>query len=265
MVNFISLSSGSNGNCYYIGNHEASILIDAGIGPRTIKKRLSQYGLSLDKIDFILVTHDHIDHVRALGALADRCHIPIYTTEFLYKVMLNYRYIGDKIKGYVKYIQLDSTNTYKGISFIPFKVPHDANETLGYYIDFYGKKFTFLTDTGAITDTVLKYSCMADSLIIEANYDMQMLLDGPYTYELKKRISNGFGHLCNTQTADIIRRIYSKNLEHIFLCHLSENNNTPEKAYEAISEVLNQSGAKVGEDITLNCLPRRDVSELFII
>lgn len=263
MVKFLSLSSGSNGNCYYIGNEETALLIDAGIGPRTIKKRLAEKGLSLDKVQLILVTHDHIDHVKSLGTLADRFHIPIYATHILYTAMLNFRYVGPKIKGDVKFTEPDVCYTFKGIEFTPFIVPHDATQTVGYFINFYGSKFTFLTDTGAITDDILKYGKMASALVIEANYDMEMLKKGPYPVQLKKRISQGHGHLSNNQSAEAIKRIFSGNLTHIFLCHLSEHNNTPEIAYNTISDVLIGLGVKPGRDLTLYCLPRRTSSDLF--
>lgn len=263
MVKFLSLSSGSNGNCYYIGNEETALLIDAGIGPRTIKKRLAEKGLSMDKVELVLVTHDHIDHVKSLGTLADRFHIPIFATRTLYQSMLNFRYIGPKIKGDVKYTEPGVSHSYKGIRFIPFIVPHDATQTVGYYIDFYGVKFTFLTDTGAITDDILKYGKMASTLVIEANYDNDMLENGPYPELLRQRISQGHGHLSNNQCAEAIRDIFSDSLTHIFLCHLSEQNNTPEIAYKTISDVLINLGAEPGSKIQLCCLPRRSASDVF--
>lgn len=263
MIKFLSLSSGSNGNCYYIGNEETALLIDAGIGPRTIKKRLAEKGLSLDKVQLVLVTHDHIDHVKSLGTLADRFHIPIYATHLLYNSMLNFRYVGPKIKGDVKFTEPGVCYSFKGIKFTPFIVPHDATQTVGYFIDFYGVKFTFLTDTGAITEEILKYGKMASALVIEANYDTGMLNSGPYPEHLRMRISQGYGHLSNLQSADAIRKIVSSNLTHIFLCHLSEQNNTPEIAYNTISDVLIGLGLKPGRDLTLYCLPRRTSSDLF--
>lgn len=265
MVKFISLSSGSNGNCYYIGNDEVSILIDAGIGPRTIKKRLSEYGISFDKINLVLITHDHVDHIRGLYALADRENIPVFATKKLYNSILNFTRFGYKLKAHVNFTVIGSPSTFKGVSFTPFLVPHDATETVGYYIDFYGVKFTFITDAGAVTENVLHYCSIANVLILESNYDTNMLYNGSYPKELQNRITSGNGHLSNDQTAQTIKQIYRKELGYIYLCHLSENNNTPEKAYNAVSGVLSELNLKIGSDITLECLPRREASKLFLI
>ena len=142
-------------------------------------------------------------------------------------------------------------------------MPHDATETVGYHIDFYGVKFTFLTDVGAVTDDVVKYCKMAQVVIFESNYDLDMLMQGSYPPELKVRIVQGQGHLSNEQAASAVKRFWHKDLSHLFLCHLSENNNTPAIAYSCISSALRSAGATPGKDIELICLPRRSNSELY--
>ncbi len=154
---------------------------------------------------------------------------------------------------------LDEPFEYDGVEITPFEVPHDATQTVGYHIDFHGVKFTFITDVGDITENVLKYSSMANVLIIESNYDLDMLLGGGYTPELKLRIAKGSGHLSNEQCASVIRRVVHPQMEAIFLCHLSENNNTPELAFNTVNKALQskKSAAK------LYTLPRRMSSEVF--
>lgn len=263
MVKFVSLSSGSNGNCYYIGNEHTALLIDAGIGPRTIKKRLLEHGISMETVEFVLVTHDHIDHIKSLGSLAERLHLPVYASEKLHGALERHFCTRGKLSGCIRKTILDRPCEYKGVRFIPFEVPHDATETVGYYIDFYGTKFTFLTDAGAVTESVIKYCKMSGHLIFEANYDLNMLLRGSYPPELKIRIMKGHGHLSNEQTASALKIIYHRDLSHIFLCHLSENNNTPAVAYDTIAKGLSDIGVKVGTDVALTCLPRRQSSQLF--
>jgi phosphoribosyl 1,2-cyclic phosphodiesterase len=262
-VKFFSLSSGSNGNCYYIGNDETGLLIDAGIGPRTIKKRLLEHGVSMDSVDFILVTHDHIDHIKGLGMVAQKYSKPVYATEKLHASLDNHSCTRCRLSGCVRKTVAGEPSTYKGVTFIPFIVPHDATETVGYHIDFYGVKFTFLTDVGAVTDDVIKYCRMSEIVIFESNYDLDMLLSGSYTPELKVRIVQGQGHLSNEQAASAVRRFWHKDLSHLFLCHLSENNNTPEIAHSCISAALRSVGAVPGKDIELVCLPRRVNSQLY--
>ncbi len=264
MVNFFILSSGSNGYCYYIGNEHTALLIDAGIGPRTIRKRMQNYNLSLDNVEFILVTHDHIDHIKSLGIVAERLKIPVYATERLHKALDLHSCTRNRLSGCVRKTIIGNESIYKGVSFIPFNVPHDATETVGYFIDFYGVKFAFITDIGAVNDDVIEYCRKAQVLIFESNYDLDMLLCGSYTPALKNRIIKGEGHISNEQAASAIKRIYNKNLKSIFLCHLSENNNTPNLAYKAVEGALSSVGVKIGCDITLTCLPRSEVSELYV-
>lgn len=263
MVKFFSLSSGSNGNCYYIGNEETGLLIDAGIGPRSIKKRLLEYGISMESIDFVLVTHDHIDHIKGLGMVAEKYSKPVYATENLHRSLDNHPCTRCRMKGCVRKTVPGEASVYKGVSFTPFIVPHDATETVGYFIDFYGIKFTFLTDLGEVTDDVINYCRMSRIVIFESNYDLDMLLAGSYSPELKVRIMQGHGHLSNEQAASAIKRFYHKEMSHLFLCHLSENNNTPGTAYNCIQKGLKSIGVEPGADIELVCLPRKYISELY--
>jgi len=265
MINFISLSSGSNGNCYFIGNEVFSILIDVGVGVRTIKKRLAQYNISIDLIDLVLITHDHIDHIKHLGSFADRYKIPVLATVGLHNSLLYHPCTRGSLIDCRKIIVKDFEYIFKGVKITTFEVPHDATETLGYHIDFFGEKFTLITDVGRITDEIIKYSKQANHLILESNYDLDMLVGGSYPKILIERIRNGKGHLCNNETANAIKEIFHKDLRSIFLCHLSENNNTPELAYKLVYKALLEIGADVDKDINLACLPRRESFRLSIL
>jgi len=263
MVRFISLSSGSNGNCYYIGNEQTALLVDLGIGGRTVRKRLADVGISLSSVEMIMVTHDHIDHIKYLGSVAQKLSLPVFATATLHEAFEHNLCTRGMISGCRRVIRKETFFEHRGVRCVAFGVPHDATETLGYFIDFFGEKFVFMTDLGSVPETAKDYCRVADHIIIESNYDMDMLLRGPYPPDLKKRIIQGHGHMSNDQCASAIKEIYHPGLKDLFLCHLSENNNTPELAYTNACSALESIGLKVGADIKLYCLPRREASPLF--
>lgn len=260
MVKFISLSSGSNGNCYYVGNGEKGFLIDVGIGGRSIKKRLLQNGIGIEKISFVLVSHDHFDHIRSLGTFTERFKKPVYATAEVLRALETHFCTAGYMRGCTHALVPEQENAIDDVKVTPFRVPHDAADTVGYHIEFSGEKFTFMTDIGAPTDSAVHYASVADHLVVEANYDVDMLVAGSYPQELKMRIMQGHGHLSNDEMATLLRRSWHPGLKDIYLCHLSENNNTPTRAMRAASDALKEVGA---EGTTLHYLPRRDPSELF--
>ena len=261
MTRFLSLSSGSNGNCYYIGNDDVSFLIDVGVGGRTIRKRLATLGIDINDVDFVLVSHDHVDHIKYLGSFTEHYHKPVFATKELHRALDNHFCTRGRLYGCVKETEAGVTSECLGVKFTPFMVPHDAHDTVGYHIDFFGTTFTFITDLGAVTNEVVDYCGKAGHLIIESNYDFDMLMNGPYTPELKRRIRNGNGHLSNDQAAELLRKVAGPGVQSVFLCHLSENNNTPELALQSASAALLDAGAT---HILLKALPRRTSSELFV-
>lgn len=266
MIRFLSISSGSNGNCYYFSNGSTSFLIDAGVGPRIVKKALAEHNLVLENIDFILVTHDHIDHIKALGIISEKFHKPVYTTKLLKGALLRHSITRTALKGNIKVLKILEQNDINGIKITPFIVPHDATETVGYFIEFEGKNITLVTDCGEITPEVLKFSKKADILIFETNYDTKMLKEGPYPEFLKKRIGESHhGHLSNAAAAEALKEIFlnkERALDYLFLCHLSEYNNTPELAKQTIVEALISVGAK-REDMLVEPLLRGKPSKLY--
>lgn len=260
MVNlkFISLSSGSSGNCYYFGNDEVSFIIDAGIGVRTIQKRLSEYNLSLESIDFILVTHDHCDHVKHLATLSKRTMKPVVATQKLLLSLEKDMHHREGVKNFKKAIEKGCSYNFKGVSITAFSLPHDATENLGYHIDFRGSRITIATDLGRVTPQLLEYCRASHHIVIESNYCHQMLQKSSYPLPLKERISGGYGHLSNRETAEALKQIYHPMLKNIFLCHLSDNNNTPEIAYYTSYSALKEIGVVPGEEVNLYCLPRKN-------
>lgn len=258
----ISLSSGSSGNCYYIGTSSYGILIDAGIGIRNIKKYLRDYGIALETIVGILITHDHADHIKSVGSLGGKMNIPIYATETVHYGIQRSRYIDVNISASRRIIEKEVPFFIKDIEIKAFEVPHDTIENVGYQIKIRDNVIVLITDIGRITSVVEGYAKTANHLIIEANYDEEMLANGSYPQHLKTRIVSGMGHLSNRLTGDLINSIYNKQLDEIWLCHLSQDNNHPELAYKTIELALKNNNIIVGRDVVLKTLSRGKPSGL---
>ena len=264
---FKSFSSGSCGNCYYLGVREdgeakAGIIIDAGVSLRRLKKELAAEQLTTDDFSAVLVTHDHLDHIRSLGSFCKHLKSPVYATPELLHALSHHTFTLDYIGAVKRPLEQGWNEIVPGyIKARYFIVPHDATQTVGYAIVVADHKFVIMTDIGAMTLEALDFARQADTVVIESNYDMEMLMNGSYTAELKQRIRSGHGHLSNDECAAAIREFYHPSLKSIFLCHLSENNNTPEAAFEASNAIVRELGAE--GVLALRTLPRRTPSHLF--
>ncbi len=258
---FFSLSSGSCGNCYYLGNSRYGILIDAGLGPRVIRKRLAQHGVELSSIMAILITHDHYDHIKSAGYLGEKMHIPVYATRAVHRGIDASPLISNRLNGSAKYIEKGAPFQIEDLRITAFNVPHDSNDNAGYFLEFGGQKLTLATDVGTITDEVAYYIRKANQLVIESNYDEEMLRNGRYPRQLKQRITSGTGHLSNRQTAEFLANNIHDDLRNIWLCHLSGDNNNPELAYNTTKEILSQHGIEVGLHVALHVLGRNVLSD----
>lgn len=262
-IRFISLASGSSGNCYFLGTQTYGILIDAGIGIRTIKKSLKEFGIGLEMIRAVLVTHDHADHIKSVGNLGEKCGIPVYSTPEIH-VGINKSYcMTEKLSTCVRYLHKEESITIHDFTITAFEVPHDGTDNVGYCIQADGKTFSFLTDLGHITPTAGEYIRKANYLIVEANYDEEMLKMGPYPKYLKERIVGPNGHMSNHETAQFLAENFSEKLKYIWLCHLSKDNNHPELAYKTVEMALRGKGITVKKDVQLIALKRSIPSELY--
>lgn len=286
-VKFFSLSSGSCGNCYFIsleedGSHVAGIVIDAGISLRRLKKELLVKGYDIDSFSAILVTHDHLDHIRHLGSYCKHLCKPVYATPVLHGALARHPFTAPWIAGCCRDLSDRDWNVIVRDRIFAkyFVVPHDATQTVGFALWINGYKFVIMTDIGQMTEEALAYARNAETVVIESNYDKQMLLTGSYPYELKMRILGGNGHLRNDQCAEAVKSFMHDGLKNIFLCHLSENNNTPELALTASSDALESIGfhqtyersalfvnsdGGVEKRVSLRALPRRTPSPLYIL
>ncbi len=256
-VNFFCLASGSSGNCYYLGTDEYGILIDAGIGIRMIKRRLAEHGVNMEKLRAVFITHDHADHIKSVGVLGEKCFLPVYSTPEVHKGINKSYCVTQKLSAAnINYVYKDQPLYINDFMITAFDVPHDSTDNVGYSIQIEDKNFCFLTDVGHITPLIRLYAKKANYLILEANYDVEMLKNGPYPAVLKQRIAGDNGHLCNDETADFLTEIYHPGLKYVWLCHLSRDNNRPELAYNTVETKLKENGIIVGHDLQLVALRR---------
>lgn len=259
---FFCLSSGSCGNCYFIGNGDYGILIDVGLGVRTIRKRLREHEYDFEHIRAILITHDHLDHIKSVGTFAHRHNIPIYATQAVHDAIDGHRLIRYDIGSSRRIIKKGVSFQVEDFRFTAFDVPHDSQDNSGYFIEFGNHKMTLATDIGQLTDEMTPYLVQANHLIIESNYDEEMLRTGSYPYHLKERITSGLGHISNRQAGEFLAEHCQDHVRNIWLCHLSKDNNSPEIAYETIEKHLTDGGIEVGKQLSLHVLERNKLSPM---
>ena len=264
-LKFLSLASGSSGNCYYIGTDDYGILFDAGVSIRSLKKILKDNGIGLEQIMAVFITHEHTDHIRSVGGLGEKYGIPIYATEKIHAGIDNSIYTEEKLSTSRRIIEKEIAVYIKELKITAFNVPHDANECVGYLVTYKQHKLVLATDVGHINQKVGEYIRIANHLIVEANYDREMLSHGKYPLFLKERISNGNGHLCNSEIADFLAANFGLHLKNIWLCHLSKDNNHPELAYKTVEMAMRQYGIRIGKDVNLVVLKRTVPSKMFIL
>ena len=264
MLSFISLGSGSCGNCYYLFTEDFGLLIDVGIGVRKVKKYFREYGFTLNKVKAVLLTHDHTDHVKGAGPFSNEFRIPVYATNAVFASMTRNRFLGKKV--YREDQRVFDCGTTFGLgpfTVSAFRVPHDSADNCGYFIDFQGTTFCIMTDAGSITEEMARFIPLSDYLVVEANYDAAMLAGGKYPVFLQKRISSGRGHMCNADTAAALASYLGERTKHVWLCHLSEDNNRPELARETVAAALSAAGNRLHPDFALDVLRRRVPSPLY--
>ncbi len=219
-----SLNSGSNGNCYYVGNNEEAVLIDAGISCRETEKRMTRLGLSMHKVKAIFISHEHDDHICGLETLSNKHSIPVYITEAtlrscrlsIRKELIHYFFSNDRIR-------------IGNLTVKAFSKLHDADDPHSFIVsDDENVCVGILTDIGKACEQVIYHFKQCNAVFLEANYDEAMLESGGYPYFLKKRISGGNGHISNTEALELFCTHRSNKLTHLILSHLSKNNNSPE-------------------------------------
>jgi phosphoribosyl 1,2-cyclic phosphodiesterase len=228
------LASGSKGNAIYVSDGETAILVDAGLSGIEIAKRMQSAGLSMESLKAILVSHEHSDHVRGVGVLARRHRLPVYITPDTAAAAASQMGRIDDLK----HFETGRDFCIDGLAIHPFATSHDAYDPSGFTIAQNGLKIGIATDLGIATGMVKEHLKTCSLLVLEANHDPTMLIEGPYPWPLKQRIKSRNGHLSNQDSRDLLAEIKHDGLCHVILAHLSETNNTPEKALHTALQAL---------------------------
>lgn len=231
-----SLNSGSNGNCYYVGNETEAILVDAGISCREIEKRMKRLGLLIEKVKAVFISHEHSDHIKGLPILVRKYHLPVYITE---ATMKNGRLEFEETL--VKVFLAHEAVSIGNLSVVAFPKFHDAIDPYSFVVSCDKIYVGVFTDIGKPCKNVLQYFKQCHAVFLEANYDDEMLEKGNYPFFLKRRISGGMGHLSNKEALEIFMNHRPAFMSHLLLSHLSKNNNSP----ELVQEIFNAHAGNV--------------------
>ena len=260
---FRCFASGSSGNCYYFGTRRQGVLIDAGIPARYIQKYLQEMQLDFSNIMGVLITHDHADHIRAVGTLGEKVRLPIFTTDIIHDGIDRNYGVHLKLRSSRHYFEKGQPWQLGPMTINTFGIDHDSSDCLGYSIDCNGRRFVIMTDCGSPNPEMEEFIRTANYLVIEANHDEHMLLNGPYPTYLKQRILSPKGHQSNDTCGELLARNYHEGLRNIWLCHLSLDNNDPQVAYDTVAAYLEEAGVEVGTDVTLKALERTTPGEIW--
>lgn len=262
-LDFAPLFSGSSGNAIYIRMGETRMLVDAGLSGRRMECEMAKLAVDPASLDALLITHEHSDHIAGAGVMARRYNLPVYATEG------TWRAIGAKIGKIappLRRVIEPGQDFYIGaVNVMPFAIPHDAAQPVGYTFESGGMKTAVATDLGHLSARWLDplYDC--DLLLLESNHDVDMLKAGPYPYDLKRRILGARGHLSNEDAALAAVELFNHGVKHIILGHLSGENNFPELAWQTVASVLEMHEIYPGEDIGLDVARRDSLSGMYCL
>src|SRR5829696_8790814 len=221
-VEVCSIASGSNGNCYYVGNENEAILVDAGISCKEIELRMKRAGLSLQKIKAVFVSHEHTDHISGLPQLAKKYKLPVFISQLTLK--------GSRLwfdKSLINHFTANEDIVIGDLNIHPFSKLHDAADPFSFTVSCGSVTVGVITDIGKACENVIHHFSQCHAVFLESNYDEQMLEKGSYPFFLKNRIRNGYGHISNREALELFQKHRSPSLSHLFLSHLSYNNNCP--------------------------------------
>ena len=265
-MRMVSIASGSSGNCIYVGSDGTHILVDAGISNKRIEQSLHEIGVEARDLSGILVTHEHSDHIKGLGVLARRKAIPIYGTKETLTQIKASKSLGEIPEELLRPILPDADFSIGDLKILPFSIDHDAANPVAYRVSEGRKSVAVSTDMGHYSQYIIDHLQNLDALLVEANHDVRMLEAGPYPYPLKRRILSDFGHLSNENSGRLISTILHDGIRHIFLGHLSQENNIPELAYETVRLEIDQSDTEYqAKDFNISVARRDRMSEIITI
>jgi phosphoribosyl 1,2-cyclic phosphodiesterase len=240
MLEICAIASGSNGNCYYIGNKKDAILIDAGISCKQILLRLKEKNLDSEKVKAVFISHEHSDHVRGARVLAKRLNVPVYFTAKTFHA--SYK---NMLPAYPRFFEPGTALNVGEFTIHPFLKNHDASEPCSFRVEYAGKNVGVFTDIGEPCENVTFHLGLCDAVFMESNYDEEMLRTGPYPYYLKQRVASSNGHLSNRQALNLLEESAGVQLKCVFLSHLSAENNTPELALSTLQPLTTKCDVKL--------------------
>ncbi len=244
-----SLRSSSKGNATIIYSETTKILVDCGISGKVLCDAMCQAGMTPDKIDAMVITHEHSDHTKGVGVVARKYNIPIFTTYGTWAAMQ--KSVGEIPDGCRRIFDKAIPFNIGDITVNAFEIPHDAAEPVGYSFECDGYKAAVATDIGIMSEELLQNIKGCHTVLLESNYDLFMLEAGTYPYELKCRIKSDKGHLCNDDAALTARDLVKSGTKKIILGHISPENNYPDLAFETTKLCLAGNGITVGKDVEL--------------
>lgn len=235
------LASGSKGNAIFLSDGVSSILIDAGLSGIEIERRLQSKDLRPEDLDAILVSHEHIDHIQGVGVLSRRFNLPVYISSKTGAAA------STQLKNVYRFKEFECGATFniKSLIIHPFTVSHDAEDPAGFTVYQNGCKVGIATDLGLATSVVKEHLKGCTMLVLESNHDATMLTNGPYPWSLKQRIRSRTGHLSNVASKQLLREVQHERLKHVVLAHLSETNNTPQKAFTEVAQAIVHRSTKL--------------------
>jgi phosphoribosyl 1,2-cyclic phosphodiesterase len=231
-MKFASLGSGSRGNATLIEAGSTLVMVDCGFSCRETERRMQRLGRSPEQLAAVLVTHEHGDHIRGVSVLARKYGLPVWLSNGTRRVLQDNDLQDARSLDGEAHIEIGDLDVR------PYTVPHDAREPCQYVFADGNRRFGMLTDTGRITAHIRDCLDACDALLLECNHDADMLANGPYTANLKQRVGGPLGHLSNGQAGKLLKQIDTSHLQHVVAAHLSEKNNRPELARQALAAPL---------------------------
>lgn len=262
-IRLCSLSSGSSGNCIYVGTESSGILVDCGVSGKEILGNLKDIGVCTSTIKGILVTHEHSDHTKGVGIVSRKLNVPIYANAGTWAGMGGS--IGDIKSENIKHFDTGVDFHIDDINIKSFSIPHDAAAPVGYSFYMGNKKVCIATDLGHFSQEVKSNIQNSDLVLLEANHDVEMVKVSSYPFFLKKRILSDVGHLSNEAAGRAVLELLNSGVKRILLGHLSKENNFPELAYQTVKNILQENKVDIDKDIELDVAPRRGISKCYSI
>ena len=233
-MRLLSIASGSSGNSIYVGDEDTHILVDSGISKKRIEEGIHKAQIGCEDLDAILITHEHSDHIRSLGVMARRYHLPIYATAATLEAIRRDPSVGTFEKDLCIPIRPDEPFSIGSIGVTAFRIYHDAADPVGFRLSSGSRSVAVSTDIGHYDQYLIDHLQGLDALLIEANHDIRMLEAGPYPYYLKRRILGELGHMSNDSCGRLLCSVLHDKLKYVLLGHLSKENNYPDLAWETV-------------------------------